>query len=539
MPEPISPSRIHVRPRLRSAGSALVAPALLAIGALALLARAFNQLLPLLRYPYPNDGLEGTLLYEARLFWSGAALYQPLERFRFVSAPYPPLHPLLLGLADQLAGPHVFWSGRLISLVAALGVAALLVLMSRSVGGSWLGGPIGAALFLSTPPVLLWATRIKPDLLALFWTAVGLFFAQRWFDAGWGQEPRTKGGCAIVLRLSAIGYRLYAAAVCFVLAFFTKQTAVAAPLAVGLALLLADVQAFPGFRAPLPERAGRGYIGRLPVRWPTLGFGISYAGLALAIWALLDAGTGFQYSAHVWGLHRSEWWSARLLGKFVELLRPYWPAMLLALALAFRAARDRRWLVPACYALVVPISLLGAGETGANHNHLLECLLALSLVAGCTAGWMAALLRDRGTSWLLPIALLILLAGQLALAARPQQWYLGELAPADPPERYLALLRATPGEVLADDVGLLVAAGRPLRYDDPSTMGPASRSGVWDQSGLLEEIAGRRFGVILLPVDVETQTEDSAGRWTAEMLNAVRTHYRLAYRDTIFTYVPK
>jgi hypothetical protein len=100
-------------------------------------------------------------------------------------------------------------------------------------------------------------------------------------------------------------------------------------------------------------------------------------------------------------------------------------------------------------------------------------------------------------------------------------------------------IRATPGEVLADDVGLLYAAGRPLRYDDPSTMGPAASSGVWDQSGLLQEIAERRFSAILIPVNVERDTVDVTGRWTPEMLAAIRAHYRLAFRDTIFTYVPK
>ena len=128
---------------------------------------------------------------------------------------------------------------------------------------------------------------------------------------------------------------------------------------------------------------------------------------------------------------------------------------------------------------------------------------------------------------------------QIALAYRPQPWYLGELAPDDPPDRYIAFLHATPGEVLADDVGLLYAAGRPLRYDDPSTMGPAARSGVWDQRGLIQEIAEQRFSAILLPVNLDRDTADATGRWTPEMLVAVRAHYRLVFRDTIFTYIPK
>src|SRR5689334_12731567 len=170
-------SDIRAGQRRLSGAAGITALALLALAALPLLFGAAVRLVALLSYPYPHDGLEGTLLHEAHLLWSGAALYQPLDRFSFVSAPYPPLHPLILGLADQLAGPHVFWYGRLISLMAALGVAALIVLIVWRTGATWLGGLIGACLFLSAPAVLLWATRIKPDLTAMLWTALGLFLA--------------------------------------------------------------------------------------------------------------------------------------------------------------------------------------------------------------------------------------------------------------------------------------------------------------------------------------------------------------------------
>jgi hypothetical protein len=522
-------SNARAEARALSGTAGIVALVLLALPALPLLWGAATRLLALLNYPYPHDGLEGTLLHEARLLWAGEPLYQPLQRGRFVSAPYPPLHPLLLGLADQLAGPHVFWGGRLLSLVAALGVAALIVLIVRRAGGSWLGGLLGMSLFLSAPPVLLWATRVKPDLTALLWTALGLFLAVHLTTDDRRPTTERRNWWPVV------GGQWSVVAACFVLAFFTKQTEVMAPLGTGLALLIADLRAFYG----AGERAG--YLGRLPMRGRTLIYGLSYFALALGVWALLDLVTAGQYTAHVWGLHRSEWWTAALLSKFVALLMPYLPAIVLALLVLIRAVRTGRALVPACYALVVPISLLGAGEVGANHNHLLECLLALALTTGIAAGWMADLLRSATVryAWLMSGALLVLLAIQLALAYQPQRWYIGELAPDDPPDRYIAFIRAAPGEVLADDVGLLYAAGRPLRYDDPSTMGPAANSGVWDQRGLLQEIAERRFSAILLPVNIDRDSVDATGRWTPEMLAAIRAHYKLAFRDTIFTYVPR
>src|SRR5438045_4117119 len=102
-----SQSDIHAKAPVLSSAAGITVLALLALAVLPLLWGAGARLLALLRYPYPHDGLEGTLLHEARLLWAGQPLYQPLTPLRFVSAPYPPLHPLLLGLVDHIAGPHV------------------------------------------------------------------------------------------------------------------------------------------------------------------------------------------------------------------------------------------------------------------------------------------------------------------------------------------------------------------------------------------------------------------------------------------------
>ncbi|MEN9939041.1 MAG: hypothetical protein RLZZ387_5620 [Chloroflexota bacterium] len=508
-------ARINARPLVRSIAVLL---GLLSPLAAALLGGSLARLAALLSYPYPHDGLEGTLLHEARMLRTGEQIYGQLEPHHFVSAPYPPLHPIVLALADTYAGPHVFWSGRVVSLACALLTAALVALVVRRAAGSGAAGLIGAALFLSAPPVLLWGTRVKPDLMALSFTALGLLLATVAIRGG--ERPR---GAA--WRHGASGL----AAVCFACAFFTKQTDVAAALAAGLALAADDLLAWREGRLALTPLA--------PIRPRTAAFALIYLTLALSGWALLDIATGGGYTLHVWwNFQRTSWWSPGLFRKIATLLTFWWPAMILAALAVALAPRRRALLAPALYALVSPLTLLLAGEVGANHNHLLESHLALAMAGGCALGWAAgAAARGR------PVALAaVALAGlQLVLAFGPPGWYADQLAPEDPPERFVAFIRATPGEVLADDTGLLMAAGKPLRYDDPSTMGPAARSGLWDQRGLVEEIAQRRFAAIMLPLEVEESLEDPAERWTPEVLAAVRQHYRLLYRDRISTYVPR
>jgi hypothetical protein len=476
---------------------------------------AGERLLALLAYSYPHDGLEGTLLHEAGLMRAGEPLYQPLELYRFVSAPYPPLHAVVLAQADRLAGPHLFWSGRLISLVSALLVALLVTLSVRHASRSWVAGLIGAALLLAAPPVILWGTRIKPDMLALFLTALGLYLALHApADEAGGAWPR---------------WPLLAAALCFGLAFFTKQTAIIAPLAVGLALLVGDI---------LARKAGarEHFVGRTPLRRRTLAYGLAFLVPVLVVWALLDLATAGQYSYHVWEAHRGEGWKAQIASKFMTLLPPYLPLAALALALAPRALRDERARILFCYALFVPLTLLGTGVVGANHNHLLETILALTLAGGSTVGLAMAARPPRPA--LLAVALLVLTI-QFRYAADQPSWYDAELEPDNAPARFIAFIQSTPGEVLADDISLLYAAGKPIRYDDPAAQGPLAVSGHWDQRGMLDDIAKRRFSAILIPVNVEKETSDHAYRWSPEMIAAIREHYQLIYRDKINTYVPK
>ena len=511
--------------RGRAAGILRIALSLF-LGALVvpLALRSLIWILGLMAYPYPADGLEGTLLSQAHLLWSGQQLYQPFELYRFVSSPYPPLHPFVLGLADQVDGQHPFWSGRAVSLLAAGGVLVAVALTVRSITRSWLAGLLSAALMLSFPPLVLWATRIKPDMYALLWTALGLLAATwaivRTEDGGRGaSEQRPAVDRPSVLRPSVF------CAVCFALAFFTKQTALAGPLAAGLAFLLDDLRIW---------RTGQ--HGRLPISRRTLLFGVSYVGIVAVSWLLLDVWSNSQFTFHIWTQHRNALWTPQLMLKFVALLGYTWPLMLLSLGTLALAWREPRALVVACYALVAPLTLYGAGKTGANHNHLLETLLALVLAGGVVFGWGMQHLARRP---LLASVAVGVFAVQLALAFSPPQWYEGELVLSGTPERFVTFIKTVPGEVLADDPGLLYMLDRPLRYDDPSGIGPVAHDGLWDQRGLVDDITQRRFGAILIPVDVDIDSIDPSGRWTPEMLAAIKANYQVLYRDTTMVYVPK
>jgi len=131
-----------------------------------------------------------------------------------------------------------------------------------------------------------------------------------------------------------------------------------------------------------------------------------------------------------------------------------------------------------------------------------------------------------------------LLVAQLVTGWTPDRWYAAELAdPAPQTRRQLDLIvtniRDTPGEVLSEETGLNILAGKGVPYDDPQAMAALARAGRWDQQQLLDDLRARRFALVILPANPRDAI------WTPEVLAAIRDNYDLKFRDVWFTYEAK
>jgi hypothetical protein len=519
-----------------------------------------------LPYPYSRPGSEGLMLYETLLLRRGESLYGPITPERFISGPYPPIYYLLAGwvMPPDAVG---FTEGRTISLWSALIVAAALVLLvilgvlrpgiaplpfkrtpapnpqpptpslslQLMVGAG--AGLVAALAWLAQPPVLIWATRFRADMLMMAFTALGLL-ACAWGTAG--RDPARPLHPATWLAVPL-----------FALAVFTKQTALAGPLAVGLFLLL---------RRP-----------RTAILW---GVGL---GLAVGVpFLLLDLATDHGFYLKMVVYHRLPY----SLLTLERLVAAFWEdhAGLIVLGGAYTAWRliRGRLDLAACMFLATLALLPTAGVVGADSNHLLFSGLA---VAWTAAAALAALVSSQwsvvGGQWsvnrlrntqhatrstlhvsrftfhvsrfTLPatILTLALLLGYAAQVAAPAGWYGADLRRPTAAEQeqwrlIVANVRATPGRMFfADDPGVLALAGKDTDYDDPFTMTALAPTGLWDPGVFERRLRAGEFPLVLLAGDAFSAGGLRADVLTPGMREALAAGYVLLFRDVYFTYAPR
>lgn len=471
----------------------------------------------ILAYPFQVDDSEGVVLSEAQLLARGTDPYQPVRPDFFTAAPYTPI---FTGLNAGLfaVAPFTFKFGRGLALLATVFTVGVLGWLLRRRTGSAAIATWGVAMALTLNLVNVWAVRARPDPLALAFNLAGLALA--W--SAWPGDAETSR--SRVQRLTAEDWREVAlVALLFGLGFYTKQTLLAAPMAVGAYLLLIR-----------PRLA--------------LAFAAVYGALVVVPFALLDVVTNGGFYQHIVAFHSSWSWADfwRLWSPFIAR---YWPIICASLVLVVIAGwatvrrRPDGLALPAIYVVLALASALGAGTHGGNHNHFVEGLIAATLGAGLVAGRLAR--ARHAASRLAAGGLLVALAftslGEAGLAGT--NWLARDFRTPRAAERegwaqLAAYVTNDPGPVYSDNVGLLLVAGKAVRYTDPFTLTYAATTGQWDQRELVRRIEAGEFSLIALRYNVFVES-GAASDLTPEMYVAIRARYRLAERNVLYVYRPR
>lgn len=447
-------------------------------------------------YPYDLDYGEGIVWQQLSNIAAGHG-YAPLGTFPAIVYHYPPVY-YLVTIAVAACGIDQLAAGRLVSFVTTL-IAMILVgrltLAALPARGRpqlrWASAAAAGVLFGTSPTVINWAALMRVDMLATALSLSGLWLTLH----------------AVKRNRAAMG-----AAFCFVLAVYTKQTAIFAAAA-----------AFPFLLLARPRAAW------LLAAWGT--------GLAVAMLGALMALTDGQFLRHIllYNVNRLD------LGRSGMLLKVILSqeigcviGLVTAAAIAWRL-RSTGWATlrhqlsrsPVHAALVLALINLAVRtltmpmilKSGASENYLIDWFAAVAVFAG-VAIYRVARAVFAGGPWPARVMTALVLIGLPVQAWRIPVLHreAADMAWRARTDAIAARIRAADRPVITDYMVLLRRADQPVLLE-PAIVAELSHAGLYDEAGFVRLIKARRFGFFV--------TQGSAGSKTFD------EHYNPAVRAAI------
>lgn len=500
-----APIRAAHKPAL--VGRLLVAIALtsalviLAWDAQAFLAAAVKAI----RYPFELDYGEGIVWQQAEQIGNGTA-YGSITGFPAIVFHYPPLyHALALGVS-RACGLDMLAAGRIVSFAATLLTAVFAGLIAAHTVGERVGrraallcGSTAALVVLCLSPVTAWGALMRVDMVAM---ALGL--AGVWCGMQALARPRF----------------VHAAALCFVAAVYTKQTAIAAPAAVFLTLLLVR-----------PRTAAAGLATCLAV------------GLAVLVPLAWMTDGGFVRHVFLYNINRFDF--ARLGALLVILAQngAFVAAALVGVAKA--TATDRQRLLPSdprkgfahrqgdvCLLLLLIYLAFAAAmsltiaKIGSNVNYAIEamCVIAILVGVACRDAAEALVARsgmEGANGLLLRVALPAVLAVQALTVPRPPNLEVQE--PRLTQVRGLVqMIHDARRPVISDDMVLVKRAGRQVVWE-PAIFAELASKGLWDERPFIARVRRGEFAFFVTRGDRGLPIFDR--RYTSAVSDAMDAAY--------------
>ncbi|MBI1289975.1 hypothetical protein GC173_01855 [bacterium] len=432
-------------------------------------------------YPWQLDREEGFLLQQALELKAGRTIYPDLDGYPYTVGNYPPVYPAVYTALLATGSPGL-WQGRLLVLLAAVSIALMAAWIVWRETGRVAPALLAPMLFLVTWDWNDWIVYTRVDIPAI---ALGL-------------------GGLVVLTGGTRKWRLAVAAALFLLAVYTKQTQILAPVA-GIALLVWQGRR----RAAL-----------------ALACGLAVAGLIVL--GILQWLTGGEFWRHTvtFNANVMEWgklWTwAGHLGRFSgEKLA----VAVLGLAILWRARLEQPTaLAFGMWLLLNSLSYIQLAKAGSAANYLLELDVAVAVVAVLAAAM--PLPADASRPWrALQVACVVALLVGAGLQWHPVRRVAIHAVPVEQPgdTALWARLVGTDGDVLSELPIYAIRADKPVLYQ-PFIMQQLAAEGRWDPAPFLADIAAHRFRLIVTtqPMDGSQPTPG----WTPEMREAVARSYR-------------
>ena len=392
------------------------------------------------------------MLAAGQLLAERGSYFPDLAGYPYFVANYPPVFVAAVAAGQRAFGPSLAFP-RLLALAAMLALLAVLYLLLRRLQGERWGALAGAALFAMPWFVSTWVALARVDTTAIAFSLAGLALVL-------ARGPTRRARPALLL---------------FWLAFFTKQNAVLAPLALLLDLALAR-----------DRRLARA----------ALAYGLPLA----ALFGLLVAATGGAAWRHlVPYTAAAEYEPGRMADGYLQFAAIASPLLLLvafAIATVPSAFARGTGRVLLLYFGLNLAALATIAKAGAAQNYFLEPWAATVLLAAFSlraAGERFAMVREWRAGVLLAAAA-VAHYSYASLDRLPQA--LRAPHNADEFATLTRMIRETPGDVLSENLSLLVVNRRPVLLE-PFGVLLTARQGLVDVAPLVADCERGRFPLVV------------------------------------------
>jgi hypothetical protein len=430
---------------------------------------------------------EGVVLSGVQKVMAGQALYPSSRQFPVIIDVYGPVYYSVGAWLLKWFGA-AFAPLRFVSIASGVVVAGLVALLLHQLTASWKLGLSFGFLFLTLPIVEYWLPLARVDMPAVALSLAGLYLYSR-FRGQW-----------------------YVSLPFFLGAIFCKYILVAAPSACFVDLL---------FQKRRKQAAG--FAGSL-----LLLSGLAFLGL--------QSTTGGGFAFDTLASHVDPFTFRRAFSHLQLALQEYPLLFLLGLGLAFRDLRKGVASLPSLYLAFSTLTVIATGQFGSDSNYLLEWTAILCLCGGLSYHALRQQAAEATALLLVPALLTLFILMTLRLPFP----YPGHAGCQDA----YAYVKQHPGRrILAEDVGAVVMAGKPVQLSDPFIWTWLVRRKGWSDEELQSLVRSRAFDAVILNGPIAWQKEiGEASRWPLSFLNALQEHYRpareFACQDAEIAYEP-
>lgn len=471
------------------------------------------------QFAFQTDYGEGFVYHQALTIARGESIYQPIDRPPYLVGNYPPLFQWVY---SWFTGPEPSIRGlptgrilvQLCCCLAALIMALITAWRTRRI----LPSLLAPLIFLASYEVIVWSVNVRVDFMAIAFTMAGL--------AAFLILPGRKG--------------LIVSALLFVAAGFSRQTAVIAPIACTLVLLINEPRSLGWFLGPLAA-VGLFILGGL--QWATDGEFLRH--LVLYNANRMDwAGWRAVMKNEIWFFYC--WLAVPLVWTFFDFARRCARRRAQGLPEGNARCLKRSWGTIEIYGLLAVLSLVSYAKVGAAVNYVLEPLAAVGLLlADFLARQLDRLqdavdrsLRDEiSPTWAkIPKGALAapILALFLALHAGHLVGYRQYIwVPFSPSAESLRIsnqivreLRRQPGEVFSDEPIYTLLAGKTVWFQ-PFIMSTLCNEGKWDPAPWRHWMETHYFDLMIV---FEGFRSPIRNRFSEPLAEAARAHYHLRGR---------